>query len=1233
MPQQDIICSRTQLETIRLPKRASVGHLSLTFLGSFQATLAGDAITSFRSSKVQGLLAYLAVTCPLLHDREVLATLFWPNESQTVAKKNLRQSLYQLRQLIDGGRGGPESHLLATRSTAQFNAASDYTLDVAEFLGFLESGQLERSIDAYRGELLPGFACESQAYEDWLRRERERLQGLALGAMYRLAADSLAKADYARAQGWARKQLALEPWREEAHRQLIQALALLGERSAAMAQYERCRAVLDEELGVQPSSDTEALIAKIRRQNVGQRRGPEQGRLSQRRQLEMVFVGRSSEHGTLVRAYERAGVDGPQVVALVGEAGIGKTRLAEQFAMWASAQGADILRGRAFQTSSGLSYQPLTHALRQRLDRVNAPEDLLSDLWLAELARILPELRDRYPDLPETAQDDRTGRQHLFEAITRMCLSLSRRSPMVLFIDDWHWADAASLDALHYAVMGWSEAQAPILVLLTLRQEALAEKLELRTWLNRLKHDVSTYQLHLGTLPETDVQQLVKTMLGVEADGHQARTSRDQNPEDMDRFCRWLFKETDGQPFFLLEVLSSLVEQGLLRPDPGSTAWVPNWPALTERLQDTEARISPGVQERINSWMSRVNEPGRDILTVTAVLGEQATFRRLCQVAALDESRVLTSLDELTNRQLLQETEGLSLNTARDAVYNFPHQMISEVVYAEAGAARRLVLHRRAFDVLRSETRARETVPAAALAHHAFHAGLWTESIEYSIRSGDEAMRMLAVRVAIPHYERARQIVEQDGWPDSILAAGRRAFYLGLGRAYELDEAWEESQKVYLAMVDEARKLVDPTMECEGLNRLATVHINSRRQPRRAIALLKEARAVAEASGDRRGMAETEWNLSLAARTENDSERARQHGEAALGIARQVGEDQLVARCLNSLAYVNARMRQWGNVAQYADEARELYAAVDNRILEADSRRMVGWSRLFSGQPQESVSVLREAYAFSQEIENVWGEAESAWRLAWALQETGQFGEAFNLAVRGANLARAVGQPTMVELAHTTLGTIERHIMALEPARETLVEVVRGVQDRGTAGYADWAMGELCAVCALSAEWGEANAFAKQAVHIRQEHGLPPVGLTGHFEIEALMRGDETLARAEVERLGDLVGGSRRLRLAWLRCQAVLARWDRDSEQAVAHLRSASELAKEIGMPAERWPVLHELGDLFHHQGDHGGARLVWDLAGEIIASLAQTIDEEDARQRFLDAAPVRSVLDSCTKE
>jgi DNA-binding SARP family transcriptional activator len=189
-------------------------------------------------------LVYLALQYERSFPREVLATLFWPEESESNARNNLRQSLHQLRKVLGDLENPGEAYLLVTRQTVQFNADSDFILDVDHFLQAIEKGDLEAAVAGYHGDLLPGFTCDSLQFEDWLRLEREHLHQVALEAMFEVTEGYLRTGQLDKAQAVARHQLTLEPWREPAYRQLMQAYALAGDRSNALAQFEVCREIL-----------------------------------------------------------------------------------------------------------------------------------------------------------------------------------------------------------------------------------------------------------------------------------------------------------------------------------------------------------------------------------------------------------------------------------------------------------------------------------------------------------------------------------------------------------------------------------------------------------------------------------------------------------------------------------------------------------------------------------------------------------------------------------------------------------------------------------------------------------------------------------------------------------------------------------------------------------------------------------------------------------------------------
>jgi len=1197
-------------------------QLSLSFFGTFQVKLADEPVTAFRSVNVEGLLIYLALTGNQSHSRDVVAAMFWPNEPHTVARRNLRQSLYQLRQILGDTDSEQEPYLLITRSTVQFNVDKDHVLDVTDFLDHFNNGQPEKAAALYTGDLLPGFTSGSLPFEEWLRQERERLHQLALTAMFEAAANTLARGDYRAAQNYSLQQLSLEPWREETHQQLMQALALSGDRSGAMTQYETCREALQVELAVEPSEETKALFARIRDQQLVQPGSTLTEQISGRRLLIAPFIGRKDEYEILVKAYNKAVEGSLQMITIVGEAGIGKTRLAEHFLEWTTTQNIDILRGRAFETSSGLPYQALTHVLRYRLDRENAPEDLLSDLWLTQLTRILPELRDRYPDLPAPTQEKATAKQHLFEAITRLVTSLAERSPLIIFVDDWHWADSASLDVLQYAMLRWSEEKSPILLILTMRQESLTESSELQTWLNHLKRHVPSVELTLPSLSGSETDELIERI--VEPTNNHINQNHDSQQSQLSKFSSWLFNETDGQPFFLIETLKAMADEGLFKPDEDSNTWLVDWLKLNEQTLAMSDGVLPTVRDIIQNWLERLTPAAASLLTSASVLGQQVTFDRLYSVAGLDEFQAVSALDELLIKQLLLEEDVSFTGFSRDPVYRFSHHKLAQVVYDQAGAARRRLLHRKAFEVLQENA-----VTAAELSHHALQAGLLSEAIQYSIAAGNDAMGLLAVPVALEHYETAWRLVEQNSWPDDISGADRQDLHANLGRAYELSEKWEKARVVYDALVDYAQSIGAPAMECLGLNRLSTIAIHGFGDLSQGSTLGEQARTLAEQSDNMRGLAEAELNLSTIARMRSEDYEALHHGEKALSTAQQLGHPQLLARCLNSLAYVHCTLRQWHTVESYANESREIYEASGNEVLEADSKRLVGWAQMYTGRFPDSKATLTEALEFSQQIENLWGEVESSWRLAQTLLELGQYGEAIKLAKFAVDHAPSVGPPMMVLLSSTAWGTLQRTLMDLDSALETLSKILKEVGELGLLRYRDWILSEMCAAYALSNQWEQAYACARKIPDYRQGNPRLPMGKTTWYEIEALARGgDITHAQTEIEQLAHFASENRRYQLVLHRSQAVMAQWEGNIEEVINQLQAAVAIARELSLPGEEWASLEALAQMYEQQGEITKAMEIWKKSATILNSLAETIFDDDSRNNFLTTNVVKNIIE-----
>jgi predicted ATPase/DNA-binding SARP family transcriptional activator len=312
-------------------------HLAISVLGNLQVTLEGRPVAEFESNKVRALLAYLAVESDRPHSRDELMALLWPNRPDRTARNNLRHVLPNLRQAIGDATAQPP-FLSITRDSIQFNSNSDYSLDVATFNTLLAACEqhthrhadscrsciqrLRQAMELYRGDLLQQFFLnDSPEFEEWAVLQRERLRRQALNALYHLTSYHERRGEHKRALQYAMRQLELDSWREEAHRQAMRALALSGERSTALAQYETCRRTLAHELGVEPAQETLALYEQIKSGTLEQ---PAVS-VSNLPASTTAFIGRDTELAALNEILENPHC---RLVTIVGAGGIGKTRLA-----------------------------------------------------------------------------------------------------------------------------------------------------------------------------------------------------------------------------------------------------------------------------------------------------------------------------------------------------------------------------------------------------------------------------------------------------------------------------------------------------------------------------------------------------------------------------------------------------------------------------------------------------------------------------------------------------------------------------------------------------------------------------------------------------------------------------------------------------------------------------------------------------------------------------------------
>jgi AAA ATPase domain/Bacterial transcriptional activator domain len=502
----------------------------------------------------------------------------------------LRESLDESSHEHSGNVPLQPPHVLIEHHTLSFNVASDFELDTQTLeMAFTlvrrrSSGNLRTHLahlnlaaSCYPGNFLDGLSLpDTPDYEDWLLLQRENWRRQANTVFDRLSEWQAEAGELETALDTTTRWVEHDLLNETAHTRLMQLHAALGNRAAALQAFERWRAVLERELSAEPSSEIVVLAERIRSQTSPVRESAMHEAPSPREAWEFPLTGRTTEHHELVAAFHSMLAGRTQMATIEGEPGIGKTRLAKEFLKWARAQGADVLEARAFETGNRLPYQPLVEAMRSRLEGEQEIQKLLSDVWLAELARLLPEFREQIPDLPSPLSlGEGEARTRLFEAMARFGHALTIRAPLVLFIDDAQWADAASLDVLQHTSRRWSMARLPVFVLCTFRSDDLASNMALAEWLASLERTLLVRRQTLISLTFEETLRLVESLFGAErGTSEHGGDGQAQKDDSIEAWGRWLFAKTRGHPFFLIEHLKILAEQSdLLRDEARSICY------------------------------------------------------------------------------------------------------------------------------------------------------------------------------------------------------------------------------------------------------------------------------------------------------------------------------------------------------------------------------------------------------------------------------------------------------------------------------------------------------------------------------------------------------------------------------------------------------------------------------------------------------------------------------------
>jgi eukaryotic-like serine/threonine-protein kinase len=445
------------------------------------------------------------------------------------------------------------------------------------------------------------------------------------------------------------------------------------------------------------------------------------------------FIGRSAEIERLVERFEEAFAGKGRVVLVAGDPGIGKTRTAEEISTMALRRGARVCVGRCHEGGGAPPFWPWVQVLRTLIDdpRMRGVIEAMG-ARAADVAQLAPELRERFPDLPATAptEDLEGARFRLFDCLTSFFKSASRIEPLVLVLDDLHWADKSSLLLLQFLAREIADSR--LLAIGTYRDVEAQQGHPLVEILPTMREPVTTKILLRG-LPEQEVRLFIGAVSGQEVPA---------------AFARAIFRETEGNPFFIQEMLRHLIEEGILVRESGG------W---RSRLEPEEMGLPESVREVIRRRFSRLGDRSRDALVQAAVIGREFDARVLEGVSDFGGDELLDVLDEAVAARVIAEVP----RAARR--FSFSHALIREALIAELGTTRRVQLHRKVAAVLEAVYKRDLEAHLAELAHHFFEGspgGDVDKAIDYSTRAGDRATSQFAFEEAVVHFQHALRALD-----------------------------------------------------------------------------------------------------------------------------------------------------------------------------------------------------------------------------------------------------------------------------------------------------------------------------------------------------------------------------------------------------------------------------------------------------------------------------------------